>query len=219
MIMYEARKHKDKVSRVIERSEYHNIVQRYNYNQDVINDFIKKNGHGFLFNSMNAQMSELEIVSQLLENFFNRNDFSYNFTNSASWSHKGDCTTLCREFKEICNNIFKIHNVQIESADGGFLSLLPQKIIHNQNVTGNMDNSSRWYFESHTWIVWNGMPIDVLFGQFGIVSHRTNIEQKQDESEQDNFFYQCGDFIFYLKQNAQLFDKYTTNRNLRFHLK
>lgn len=136
---------------------------------------------------MNAQMSELEIVSQLLENFFNRNDFSYNFTNSASWSHKGDCTTLCREFKEICNNIFKIHNVQIESADGGFLSLLPQKIIHNQNVTGNMDNSSRWYFESHTWIVWNGMPIDVLFGQFGIVSHRTNIEQKQDESEQDNF--------------------------------
>ena len=94
-----------------------------------------------------------------------------------------------------------------------FLTLSPQKIIHKQNVTGNMDQGRRWYFESHTWIVWNGMPIDVLFGQFGVVSHQTNIRTVYEDN--DDFFYQAGNVHFYLK-NVSLFDRYTTKEEDRF---
>lgn len=228
--MYEAKQKKERMSRRIESPKteincdkrklgnfrYSNIRQRYSYNQDKIVQFIKINGHDFLFYKINNQMSELEIVTQLLENFFNRDDFDYNYSNKTPWGHNGDCSTLCKEFVIICNTVFDIQEMQTESSAGGFLSLFSQKIVHNQYVMGNMDNGKRWYFESHTWIVWRGMPIDVLFGQFGVVSHQTNIKTIYDKH--DNFFYQCGDIRFYLKKNYQFFDRYTTNSHLRFSL-
>lgn len=227
MGMYEARQRKEKVSRRIENSKtknnsykrksdnfrYGNVCQNYSYDCNKITQFTNEHGHSFLFNNINSQMSELEVVAQLLENFFNRSDFNYNYSSKGAWGHEGDCSTLCNEFNIICMEVFNIQNIQIFRANGGFLTLSPQKIIHKQNVTGNMDQGRRWYFESHTWIVWNGMPIDVLFGQFGVVSHQTNIRTVYEDN--DDFFYQAGNVHFYLK-NVSLFDRYTTKEEDRF---
>jgi len=112
-------------------------------------------------------MSEEEALRRLLANFVQRTDFSYIFSSGPWFTGRGDCGTLVSEYVEIAKQALGIklgrgslNETHIFIEGGG-------KIIHSDEKTGSIDNGAHWYFSSHVWAIWNGAPIDVLFGVFG----------------------------------------------------
>lgn len=169
----------------------------------------KYKDHRKLLDNIQEGMNETEVVTQLLENFFHRNDFNYIFKNRAPFTHSGDCGTLVEEFKEIAKECFGI-DIQSDSDEKGYIISGSVPIIHKSPMTGNIDNGKQWYFEKHTWAVWKGKPIDVLFGQFGVVPHIAGVKMSHDSNEMP--VYEAGKTKFYLKKGAKTdSERYTTN--------
>jgi hypothetical protein len=157
-------------------------------------------------------MNETAIVGQLIENFFQRTDFNYNFSTRTAFTHEGDCGVLVEEFITIARKCFGIEMASHKEERRYFIPNA-QKIIHREEKRGNIDGMY-WFFENHVWVVWRGMPIDVLFGQLGVVSHLAGVEDLSDANEVK---YKAGDFVFYLKKDATTeFDRYTSNPLLKF---
>jgi hypothetical protein len=190
------------------------VLQRKEGDQLRIKAFIEKHGdHAHLLAGFNDAMGEAEIVGQLIENFFQRRDFTYNFTSKAALMHSGDCVTLVREFIQIAREVFGIP-MNMKSDKGGFLISGGHRIVHKDDVTGNIDDGKSWYFEEHTWAEWEGKPIDVLFGQLGIVSHQKGVATTYDKNGIP--IWDAGGFKFYLKEGAaSQFDQYTSDPGAR----
>ena len=169
--------------------------------------------HSHLLNDIDENMNEAAIIGQLIENFFKRSDFEYTFGSSGKFTGKGDCTVLCNEFKNICEKVFQIEGMDIGKGREGYLIVGGGKIVHNKQVTGNIDSGNHWYFDSHTWVIWKGKPIDVLFGQLGIKDHQPGIKDKLEKD--GSVKYEGGSFSFWLKDGEDRFDKYTTIKDLR----
>ncbi len=187
--------------------------------QERIQAFIEKhNDHAHLLEGFEDGMSETQIISKLIENFHNRNDFDYNFSRSSAFTHQGDCGVLVQEFITIAQECFGIQNIQSEKGNRGYFIPGGGKIVHKDNQTGNIDQGKHWFFEEHVWAVWDGKPIDVLFGQFGIVSHIAGVSDKYDPNE-GTVRYTVGNVVFFPKQGSQsTFDRYTTDPNKMMRL-
>ncbi len=185
------------------------VVQRKPGDQDRIRSFVERHpDHAHLLRGFDDGMNEAAIVGQLLENFFQRTDFNYNFSSRSAFTHEGDCGVLVVEFITIARECF---GIEMTSQKGDLKYFIPsaQKIVHKEDKRGNIDGKY-WYFDDHVWAVWHGMPIDVLFGQMGIVSHLAGVKDNYD-SKLGAVTYTAGDFVFYLKQGATSeFDRYTT---------
>lgn len=178
--------------------------------------FIAKHGHAHLLQGIDPQMSETEIIGKLIDNFFARRDFTYNFSSVSTFSGKGDCSTLSQEFVQIAKEVFGIENIQTEGGSAGYFIAGGGRIVHSSDVTGNIDQGAHWYFETHTWVVWNGKPIDVLFGQLGVVGHQPGVKSDYKDG---SVSYTVGNVRFYLKKNAQSeFDRYTSDASEKLTL-
>ena len=187
------------------------LVQRAAVSQDAIDAWVAEHGHGHLLAGFTKGMDETAIVGKLIDNFFSRTDFDYNFSATSPFTGKGDCSVLVREFVTIARDVFGIKNIKSKTEDAGYFIPGGGKIVHSANVTGNIDNGAHWYFESHTWAEWDGKPIDVLFGQLGVVSHMAGVQGDYDPST-GSVAYPAGSITFYVKSPQQgLFDRYTTD--------
>jgi hypothetical protein len=165
--------------------------------------------HAHLVEGFGKGMNEADIVGRLLENFFKRSDFDYDFSDREPFKHRGDCATLVREFVTLAKAIFGIP-MEIKDDEGGFFISGGAKIIHKNHVTGNVDSGKHFYFETHTWAVWRGRPIDVLFGQLGVVSHLKGVKVQYGQDRMP--YWDANGFIFYLKHGAaDVFDRYSSN--------
>ena len=181
--------------------------QTFIVNSERIAQFqLERPGYAHLVAGINNQMNEKQTISKLIENFYERKDFDYNFSYKTQFTGQGDCQTLVDEFIEIAQICFNL-NMTKQSDDRGYFVPGQKKIIHQEDKTGNVDNGRSWYFETHTWAVWNGEPIDVLFGQYGIVFH----QEVQNNIIDDKVTYFADDVVFYLKDSKSMFDRYTTN--------
>ena len=181
--------------------------QTFTVNSERITQFqLERPGYAHLVAGINNQMNERQTISKLVENFYERKDFDYNFSYKTQFTGQGDCQTLVNEFIDIAQTCFNI-NMTKQSDDQGYFVPEKKKIIHQEDKTGNVDNGSFWYFETHTWAVWNGEPIDVLFGQYGIVFHK----KVQSSGIIDGKLIYSADDVFYLKDTTSMFDRYTIN--------
>jgi hypothetical protein len=190
------------------------VLQRRPGDQEKIETYLKKfPERANLLTGFDDAMSETDIVGQLIENFFKRRDFTYNFTSSASWGNAGDCTTLAREFIELARDVFGIP-MSMKSDTGGFLIPGGRRIVNKDDQLGNIDEGKFWYFAEHTWVEWAGKQIDVLFGQLGVVSHQKGVTVTYDENGMPT--YEVGGFKFYHKDGAtSQLDGYTSDDGLR----
>jgi hypothetical protein len=200
------------VSRLLEAtpSTGPTTIQRKAGDQDRIRTFLERHpDHAHLLRGFEDSMSEAAIVGQLLENFFQRTDFNYNFSSRPAFTREGDCGVLVVEFITIARECF---GIEMTSRREGLKYFIPnaQKIVHKEDKRGNIDGKY-WYFDDHVWAIWHGMPIDVLFGQMGVVSHLAGVKDSYD-SKLGAVTYKAGDFTFYLKQGATSeFDRYTSD--------
>ncbi|MEH2275719.1 MAG: hypothetical protein V7K40_13270 [Nostoc sp.] len=184
--------------------------QAFTVNNERIAQFqLEKPGYAHLVAGFNNQMNERQVISKLIENFYKRKDFDYNFNYRSRFTGQGDCQTLVDEFIYIAQICFNI-NMTKQSGEQGYFVPGQKKIVHKEDKTGNVDNGKYWYFETHTWAVWNGEPIDVLFGQNGIVFHK-EIGEGQFNTTDGKVTYFADDVVFYLKDLTSMFDKFTTN--------
>jgi hypothetical protein len=188
-------------------------IQRQEGDQERIKAFLIKHAdHAHLLQGFDDGMNETQIVGHLLENFFRRTDFNYNFSSSEAFTHKGDCSVLVKEFIAIAKECFGIEMISHKEERKYFIPIA-QKIVHKEEKKGNIDGK-RWYFENHVWAIWHGKPIDVLFGQLGLVSHLAGVKERRDLGE---YAYSAGDFVFYVKKGATSeFDRYTSDPNQMF---
>ena len=177
-----------------------------------IKSWIASNGHAHLLKDIDESMNEAAIIGQLIENFFNRSDFTYDFSAIATFEGRGDCSTLSNEFVKICKEVFQIEGMSTDGGKEGYLIVGGGKIVHNKQVTGNIDSGKHWYFDSHTWALWKGKPIDVLFGQLGIKDHQAGIK---DTPKDGGVEFEGGSFPFWIKEEQTDFDKYTTKPELK----
>ncbi len=185
-------------------------IRRKEGDQERITAFLAKHpGHAHLLRGFDDGMTEAAIVGQLLENFFQRTDFNYNFSSRPAFTHEGDCGVLVTEFITIARECF---GIEMTSHEEDLKYFIPnaQRIVHKEDKRGNIDGKY-WYFDDHVWALWRGMPIDVLFGQMGVVSHLAGVKDNYD-SKLGAVTYKAGDFTFYLKQGATSeFDRYTSD--------
>lgn len=183
-------------------------VQRKDGDQDRIAVFKRAHpGHDHVLAGFSDEMSETEVVGKLLENFFERTDFDYNFSARSGFGHNGDCGTLVNEFITIARECFQIEMTS-HKEDAGYFVPSNQRIVHKEERRGNIDGR-HWYFENHVWAIWQGKPIDVLFGQFGVVSHMAGVKGVYKDG---SVKYEAGDFVFFAKQGATSeFDRYTSD--------
>jgi hypothetical protein len=178
----------------------------------------KYKDHAHLWANIDAQAKEPEIIAKLLENFHMRNDFNYNFNRSRAFTHEGDCGTLVEEFITIARECFNITNIEESKGDRGYFIAGGGKIVHKDSKTGNVDDGRHWYFEKHVWALWNGKPIDVLFGQLDVVSHQAGVTGNYDRKEQ-TVVYKASNIAFYLNKGASTpFQRYTTNPDKKLKL-
>jgi hypothetical protein len=186
------------------------VVQRTAGDQDRIRAFVERHpDHAHLLRGFADGMPEAAIVGQLLDNFFQRTDFNYDFSSHPAFTHQGDCGVLVVEFITIARECFGI-DMTSQKEDRKYFIPNAQKIVHREDKRGNIDGRY-WYFDDHVWAVWHGRPIDVLFGQMGVVSHLAGVKDNYD-SKLGAVTYKAGDFVFYLKQGAtDEFDRYTSD--------
>lgn len=200
----------------IASSQTSDTVQRREGDEAAADNFRREHAdHAHLVKGISNSMMEEGLIGQLIENFFTRTDFNYDFSSKSPFKKSGDCQTLVDEF--IATAKYFGITVTKESGKTGFFIPGGGKIVHSSNVTGNIDNQKHFFFETHTWGVWQGKQIDVLFGQLGVVGHMTPVTNGTDDKGMPTWT--AGDFTFYLKHGATTeFDRYTSNPKLKLKL-
>ncbi|MFN0025704.1 MAG: hypothetical protein ACKV2O_00770 [Acidimicrobiales bacterium] len=155
-------------------------------------------------------MEPMVLLTQLLANFFARSDFNYTgATKNSPWVTEGDCATLVFQFRQAA----KAYGLDVKSESTGAddnIYVPGATLIHSdKSKTSNIQGDGGIFFGSHTWAVYEGMPIDVLFGQLGVVGHAMAKETKDPKGRPE---WSVGGPPFYLAKNAtNFFDKYTTD--------
>ena len=126
-------------------------------------------------------LSEEEALKHLVQNFFERKDFDFNFTENEPFQGKGNCETLLGEF---CVVALSALGIKLEQKDlEGFLLIEGGgRIIDKNQKTGNVDHGAHWVFQNHHWLVWRGKPVDVLFGMIGELKKAVEGREVVDQS-------------------------------------
>ncbi len=129
---------------------------------------------------MHGGLSEEEALKHLAQNFFERKDFEYNFTENKPFEGKGDCETLLTEFRLVA---WEALGIKLEQRDlEGFIFIEGGgRIIDKQLKTGNVDHGAHWVFEKHHWLLWQGKPVDLLFGMFGELKKAVEGKEVKDQ--------------------------------------
>ncbi len=195
------------------------VIQRLKIDSEKIEGFKEKHtSHGHLLKGLDAaeELPEEAIIGQLIENFYKRTDFKYTPSSSkALWGSEGDCATLRNEFVAIANECFGIKLTKGSVSGKNILVRGGGKIVDSEGKTGNVDNGKHWFFGSHSWAEWEGRPIDVLFGQLGVVGHEIGKDVDDGDTYPGCEF--TGMVIYRTNGLVPVPETYTTNIKMRFH--
>lgn len=146
-------------------------------------------------------MDDNTTINTLFQNFISRTDFTYMGHPITGDFHSGDCSTLSHQFESLCRYL-GIEGVEVVSNGGfkGFYVPGPIQILGGHGVSSNIAGLHAWFFESHTWVTYNGQIYDVLFMTIGDPPGTIKSSLRCDKTERDGkILYQIGANSFYYK--------------------
>ncbi|MEH2403436.1 eCIS core domain-containing protein [Nostoc sp.] len=164
-------------------------IQRMDKKLPIYESQMRKKAHPSLLQGIEDGMQPSKVVEQLLNNFRNRNDFESVGGTGQPFSGKGDCATLCVEFKEIIEKWLGL-NLSIKyGRDTGLMFIEKSAIVDKAGRTGNVDGGNGWIFSDHTYLESSEGVIDVLFAQKGRKSaqHGEKVESKRYKFGDDEY--------------------------------
>ena len=167
-------------------------------------------GYAFLVDEMDGTMSEAQVLSQLVDNFFDRTDFTYTFNASSPFKGVGDCQTLRNEYIQVARDAL---GIALDRGDTDTPAYVKGggRIIDKNGLTGNVDNGSHWLFENHHWAVWKGTPIDILYGLYGALKASVPAQSVEDEPL---LYYKSGKTRIYVARKRWPGNSYTLDPEL-----
>jgi hypothetical protein len=105
----------------------------------------------------------------LIRGFKAFNGFKYTGT-SKTWELNGDCTSVAFTFKAIAENLLHVQGVKIAGYNGGkgwYLGPGFHEIDKRAQRDPNVADGGYFFGMNHTWVEWNNIVFDVLFGETG----------------------------------------------------